>query len=173
MRDRRFIAKHRGGPLDVERHRMLVGWAAECAEHVLRLFEQNNRDDRPKHAIQMARAWAKGDVSVGIAQRAAWAAHAAAREAEGMHATEAARAAGHAAAAAHMADHSLGGAIYALRAVEKIGGSIESERDWQIKRLPKEVRDLVLSAWSSDRLRRFAPGNAAQGIAAETHTSRR
>jgi hypothetical protein len=68
MRDRRFVAVHRGGPLDRERHRLLATWAADCAEHVMALFETCSADERPRRAITVARAWARGDVPVGTAQ---------------------------------------------------------------------------------------------------------
>src|SRR5438045_2386170 len=67
MRDPRFVAVHRGGPLDVAKHRLLAAWAAECAEHVLLLFEECSSDDRPQRAVEMAKAWARGEVSVGDA----------------------------------------------------------------------------------------------------------
>src|SRR5438093_6625697 len=118
MRDRRFVAVHRGGPLDVAKHRLLAAWAADCAEHVLPLFEEGNSDDRPRRAVETARAWARGEVSVGDARKAAVGAHAAARGTTSKSATAAARAAGHAVATAHMADHCLGPAIYGLKAVE-------------------------------------------------------
>lgn len=156
MRDRRFVAVHRGGPLEIARHRLLAAWAADCAEHVLPLFEANSSDDRPRHAIEIARAWARGEVSVGACQKAAVAAHAAARDATGKSAagqsaaskaaTAAARAAGHAVATAHMADHCLGPVIYGLKAVEATRASTDDERDWQLAQLPDEVRELVISA---------------------------
>ena len=155
MRDRRFVAVHRGGPLDLARHRLLAVWAADCAERVLSLFEAGGADDRPRRAVETARAWARGEAPVGAAQKAAVAAHAAARAAGGA-ATAAARAAGHAVATAHMADHSLGGAYYALNAVAAAGASIDAERAWQLDRLPGEVRALVLSA-----LARRMPGRYA------------
>jgi hypothetical protein len=128
MRDRRFVAVHRGGPLDVAKHRLLAAWAADCAEHVLPLFEAGNADERPRRAVETARAWARGVVSVGDARKAAVGAHAAARGATSESATAAARAAGHAVATAHMADHCLGPAIYALKAVEAAGASTDAER---------------------------------------------
>lgn len=146
MRDKRFVAAHRGGPLDLATHRLLALWAADCAEHVLPLFIERSSDDRPKQAIETARAWARGEVPVGVAQKAAVAAHAAAREGASKAATAAARAAGHAVATAHMADHSLGGVIYGLKAVEASGGSTDAEYAWQIGRLPEELRELVVSA---------------------------
>jgi hypothetical protein len=39
MRDRRFVAVHRGGPLDVTKHHLLAAWVADCAEHVLRFLK--------------------------------------------------------------------------------------------------------------------------------------
>jgi hypothetical protein len=146
MRDRRFVAVHRGGPLDVAKHRLLAAWAADCAEHLLPLFEECSADVRPRHAVETARAWARGEVSVGAAQKAAVGAHAAAREVNSKAATAAARAAGHAAASAHMADHCLGPAIYATKAFEATGASADAERAWQVEQLPDEVRHLVVSA---------------------------
>lgn len=146
MRDRRFVAVHRGGPLDMARHRLLAMWAADCAEHVLPLFENCSSDDRPRRAIKVARAWARGEVRVGVAQKAAVAAHAAAREATDKSAIAAARAAGHAAATAHMAEHSLGPVIYGAKAVAAAGRSTDAERAWQLKRAPRELRALIKSA---------------------------
>src|SRR5262245_15680496 len=128
MRDRRFVAVHRGGPLDVTRHRLLAAWAADCAEHVLPLLEACSSDERPRRAVETGRAWGRGEVAVGAAQKAAVGAHAAAREMTSESATAAARAAGHAAATAHMADHCLGASLYALRAVEAAGAAAEVER---------------------------------------------
>ena len=146
MRDRRFVAVHRGGPLDLQKHRLLASWAADCAERVLPLVDECRSDDRPRQAVETARAWARGEVPVGAAQKAAVAAHAAAREVTSKAAIAAARAAGHAVATAHMADHSLGGAFYALKAIEAKGASPEPERAWQLEQIPEEVRELVLSA---------------------------
>ena len=70
MRDRRFVAVHRGGSLDEAKHRLLAAWAADCADHVLPLFEECRADDRPRRAIETAKAWARGAVSVGVAQKA-------------------------------------------------------------------------------------------------------
>ena len=170
MRDRRFVAVHRGGPLQIADHRLLAAWAADCAEHVLPLFKECNADDqRPQRAIEIARAWARGEVLVGDAQKAAVGAHAAAREASSAAATAAARAAGHAVATAHMADHCLGPAIYGVKAVVVAGGSAEAERAWQMEQLPDELRELIESALTSrlgtgsnQRRRRSVP-DAANG----------
>ena len=151
-RDPRLVAIHRGGLLDVPRHRLLASWAADCAEHVLPLFTAKYpEDDRPRRAIETARAWSRGEASVGEARKAAFAAHAAARGASDATACEVARAAGHAVATAHMADHELGAAAYAIKAVRlaspppdaRMAG--ERECRWQREHLPEAIRELVLS----------------------------
>jgi hypothetical protein len=151
-RDPRFVALHRGGLLDVPRHRLLASWAADCAEHVLPLFTARYpEDDRPRRAIETARAWSRGEATVGEAREAAFAAHAAARSASDAAAREVARAAGHAAATAHMADHELGAAAYAIKAVRRASPAAdampagEREGRWQREQLPEAIRDLVLS----------------------------
>lgn len=151
-RDPRFVAIHRGGTLDECTHRLLASWAADCAEHVLPLFEERHPQDlRPRLAIATARAFARGEAGVMEAREAAYAAHDAARESDDAVASAAARAAGHAVATAHMADHELGGAFYAIRAVraasapEEAQSAAEAECRWQRERLPDEIRELVLS----------------------------
>ncbi len=150
-RDARFVTVRRGGTLEDAQHRLLAAWAADCAEHVLETFRlQHPEDDRPQRAIEQARAWSRGEISMTEARQAAYAAHAAARMATGA-ARECARAAGHAAATAHMADHELGAAAYAIRAVRAASpaeGREEAGRaecEWQRERLPEAIRALVLS----------------------------
>lgn len=145
MRDRRWIAEHRGGPLDRESHRFLARWAAGCAERVLPLFVRHAEDPRPRLALEVARAWADGEVATGAAMKAAVAAHAAARVARDKAAIAAARAAGHAVATAHAADHSMGALLYALKALEVSGDASQSELDLQLAKLPPHLLDLVSS----------------------------
>ena len=155
-RDPRFVTLRRGGSLTDADHHLLAVWAAACAEHVLHFFEgAHPADQRPRLAIEQARAWARGEITMTQARTAAYAAHAAAREASGP-AREAARAAGHAVSVAHMADHELGAAAYAIRAVRAAAGPDDrdevgrAECRWQRAQLPAEVRDLVLD---DERLR--------------------
>jgi hypothetical protein len=166
MRDRRFVAAHRGGPLEPHHHRLLAAWAADCAEHVLPLFDDHIQDERPRRAVAAARKWAEGGIKVGEAQKAAVAAHAAAREAGHPAAIAAARATGHAAATAHCADHSLGAAHYALKAVAANGGSPEAERTWQIARLAAALRGLVVSALE---IRFGNPSGKPTGMSPQRH----
>lgn len=128
----------------MEDHRKLAAWAALCAERVVERFCE---DERPRAAIEAARAWAKGEVRPGVCMKAAVAAHAAAREAGEPRSIAAARAAGHAAATAHAANHSLGAALYAAKASE----DADTELDWQIAQAPPELRALIASGIAMKR----------------------
>ena len=145
MRDKRFVAEHRGGPLKKEQHYQLMIWASECAENVLPLFGETI-DERLQNALLTAKEWAKGNASVGDAMKASVAAHTVARESSHPTSVAVARSVGQAVATAHMADHSLGAAWYALKAVKNAGKSIDAERRWQDEQLPSEIKDLILTA---------------------------
>jgi hypothetical protein len=149
-RDPRFITVRRGGSLQDSDHRLLALWAADCAQHVLYLFEEAQpNDDRPRRAIELARAWTRGEVTMTQARTAAGYANAAAR-ALGGSGRHAAYAAGQAAAVAHVAAHQLGAAAYAIKAVRAAAPRGESESagrrecQWQREQLPDAIRDLVL-----------------------------
>ena len=43
MRDKRFIALHRGGLLTKDNHHKLIRWARECSEHVLSLIDEKKK----------------------------------------------------------------------------------------------------------------------------------
>jgi hypothetical protein len=146
MRDKRFIAEHRGGPLKREQHRQLMKWACDCAGNVLPLFGEKV-DERLKNALFIAQEWAQGNATAGDARKASLQAIAVAHESSNPVAIAVARSVGHAVASAHMADHSLGAALYALKAVKNsVGRSIDTERKWQNEQLPPEIMDLVLTA---------------------------
>ncbi|MFZ9932807.1 MAG: putative immunity protein [Chthoniobacterales bacterium] len=145
MRDRRFVAVHRGGPLDLDSHRILARWGADCAKRVLPFYERESKDQRPRLAIEAVRAWARGKTKPGVAMKAALAAHAAAREAQNASSIAAARAAGQAAGAAHCADHCMGALLYALEARAADGRSVKAELRRQLGKLPGHLRDQVRS----------------------------
>jgi hypothetical protein len=149
-RDSRFITVRRGGTLQDSDHRLLAVWAADCAEHVLHLFEQvQPADARPRQAIEQGRAWVRGEVTMSQARAAAFAANAAARDLSSA-ARHAAHAAGQAAAVAHVAAHELGAAAYAIKAIRSAAPEGELERagrqecQWQRGQLPDAIRNLVL-----------------------------
>jgi hypothetical protein len=149
-RDPRFITIRRGGSLTDDNHHLLALWAATCAEHVLHLFESAKpSDSRPRYAIEQARAWTRGEITMSQARAAAGHAMAAARDLSGA-ARHAAYAAGQAAAVAHVAAHELGAAAYAIKAAQAAAPEDEREQAgrqecrWQRDQLPDEIRELVL-----------------------------
>ena len=150
IRDKRFITIRRGGLLTNKDHHLLAIWAAQCAEHVLRYFEEARPDDgRPRCAIELAYEWVNGRITVKEAHAAAGHANAAARELVGAP-KFAALAAGQAVAVAHVAAHELGAAAYAIRAVmaavEEEERALAGNREcqWQRGMLPGDIRDLVI-----------------------------
>jgi hypothetical protein len=150
VRDPRLITIRRGGTLTDEDHHRLALWAATCAEHALGLFEATRPDDhRPRRAIELARAWARGEVRMTEARVAAGHANAAARDLHGAPRL-AAYAAAQAAAVAHVAAHELGAAAYAIRAAQAAAPVDEAKRAgrrecrWQRDQLPSAIRELVL-----------------------------
>jgi hypothetical protein len=108
VRDPRLITIRRGGTLTDEHHHLLAEWALQCAEHVLHLFEEQAPDDtRPRDAIDVGRAWIRGEVPMTVAHDTAFTANAAGRGLPDP-ARFAALSAGQAVAVAHVAAHDLG-----------------------------------------------------------------
>ncbi|WP_145322212.1 putative immunity protein [Paenibacillus xylanexedens] len=123
-------------------HHTLACWAAECAERVLPIFEaQQLEDRRARNAIAAGRGWIRGEITMVDARKAAFAAHAAAREADNVAASASSRAAGHAAATAHVKEHAVHAATYAVKAIfyespmEEQEQRILEERTWQYQYL--------------------------------------
>lgn len=147
MRNRGFVAVHRGGPLIINNHRKLIRWAINCVEHVLPFIEVTV--DKPlTNALSIAKDWERGQATTGDAIKASLRAHAVAKASVDPVVSAIARAAGQAVATAHMADHSVGAALYALKALKLAGKSLLQERAWQteqINQLPSEIADLVLN----------------------------
>jgi hypothetical protein len=97
-----------------EEHKRLALQAAKCADMVLALFTQERPDDsRPKAAIEAARNWAAGELSVAEARK----------ECSIPAATAAARCAGHAAATAHVWTHAAVAEAYMKKAMTTKAGS--------------------------------------------------
>lgn len=150
MSRKEFIVVTDSISLNAKDHKLLAVWAADCAERALSLFEDaNTDDDRPRRAIEAARAWVRGHLKMTEARAAAIAAHAAARNSDSESARLAARAAGHAAATAHVADHAPHAADYAIKAIsvaptnEDADPVVAAEREWQHKQLAQHLRKLL------------------------------
>ncbi|MFW0785106.1 putative immunity protein [Gordonia sp. CPCC 206044] len=149
-RDPRLVTIRRGGTLTDADHHRLALWAADCAEHVLYLFEREQpHDRRPREAIEYIRAWVRADVTMTQSRAAGGHAMGAGRPLRGAP-RHAAYAAGQAGAVAHVAAHDLGAAAYAIKAAvaaAPLGQGEQARRRecrWQRARLPVEIRALVL-----------------------------
>lgn len=145
MRDKRFVAEHRGGSLTKDQHKQLVLWACKCVENVLQLISKKV-DERLTNAIKIAKEWTEDNVSVGDARNASFDAIAVANELTNPIEIAVARSVGHAVATAHMADHSLRAAEYAIKAIKLADTSFDIERKFQDKNLSLDIKELVLSA---------------------------
>ena len=143
--------------LSLDSLRAIGGWAADCAERALWVYETNpDSDSRPRAAIEGIREFAAGGRRTARLRTLALEAHAAAREIGDPAAAAAARAAGSAAASAythpladvHQTKHVVGPAAYAALALElehsgdpSIG---DGEVRWVIEHAPSEAREVLL-----------------------------
>lgn len=143
--------------LRLESLRAIGGWAADCAERALPVYELRAASDpRPRAAIDGIREFASGGKRVARLRTLALAAHAAAREVGDPAAAAAARAAGGAAASAythplvdvHQTKHIVGPAAYAALALELEHAGDPSVADgevrWAIEHAPSQAREVLL-----------------------------
>jgi hypothetical protein len=142
--------------LSLESLRVLGGWAADCAERTLSIYETRaDSDSRPRAAIEGIREFASGGKRTAQLRSLALSAFSAAREANDPAAVAAARAAGLAASSAYthpLADvqqtkHIVGPAAYAALAHELNQGGDPSIGDheviWAIEHVPPQVREIL------------------------------
>lgn len=136
--------------------REITLYAAKCARQALSIFEARYPGDRrPREAIEGAEAFGHGARRTALLRSQAWAAHAAAREAQDPAAADAARAASLAAAAAylhpkatpHQVRHILGPAAHQALALEIAAGRDETvgneQLRWALSRATPAVRDVL------------------------------
>jgi hypothetical protein len=143
--------------LSLESLRANGGWAADCAERALPVYESHaGSDSRPRAALEGIREFAGGAKRTVRLRSLAMQAHAAAREVGEPAAAAAARAAGAAAASAythpladvHQTKHIVGPAAYAALALELDHdgdpGVADGEVRWAIEHAPSEAREVLL-----------------------------
>ena len=143
--------------LNLDSLRAIGGWAADCAERALSVYETHpHSDSRPRAAIEGIRGFAGGGKRAARLRSLACQANAAAREVGDPAAAAAARAAGLAAASAythpltdvHQTKHIVGPAAYAALALEleHSGDSNISDGEvrWAIDHAPSEAREVLL-----------------------------
>ena len=151
--------------IDKQKHKTLVLWSIECAERVLPIFEKKYpQDERPRKAIEAAKAWAHGEIKMPEAKRAAHAAHNAATEVvkDDAAACAAARASGHVVGTVHVATHAMGfvmytitAFIYAADAVSDPDDVIAKECKWLYQRLQywESNMDKINVSWAAFLIR--------------------
>ena len=143
--------------LSMESLRAIGGWAADCAERALSVYETRAPSDaRPRAAIEGIRVFAAGGKRAARLRSLALSAFSAAREAGDPAAAAAARAAGLAASSAythpladvHQTVHIVGPAAYAALALELDHGGDpgigDAEVRWAIVHVPSAVRAVLL-----------------------------
>ena len=151
--------------------RLVAGWAADCAERVLGVFEaEAPADARPRDAIARARAFARGDLDSAEEIRRRFVAGKAAGAVGSPAAIAAARAAAQAAAVAHMGAHALGAAAYAAKAAglaaPDSSAAVAEEISWQVSHMSPGVRGALqtLPRVGEDPSGPLGPGLLASGI---------
>jgi hypothetical protein len=125
--------------------RIVAAWAADCAEHVLEIFEAAAPgDSRPRELIARTRAFARGELDVAEAIRRRFVSGVRGREVRDPAASAAARSAGQAAATPHMGAHALGAAAYAANAAGLAApdraGALSDEVRWQLDHTSAAVK---------------------------------
>lgn len=125
--------------------RLVAAWAADCAEHVLHLFQAEAPDDsRPQDAIARAHAYSRGELEAAGEIRRRFVAGRAASAVSSLPAIAAARSAAQAAGVAHMGAHALGAAAYAAKArglaSDHESDAMADEVRWQLSIMSEPVR---------------------------------
>jgi hypothetical protein len=149
--------------------RILAGWAADCAERVLPLFEMEApTEGTPRDAIARARAFGRGDLDAAGEIRRRFVAGRAAKVVTSPAAVAAARSAAQASGVAHMGAHALGAAAYAAKAVALAHPDrpVEDEVRWQLEHATPAVREALrrLPPLGEDPAGPLGPGLLASGV---------
>lgn len=143
MRNRRFVARHRGGELEKWQQHELMRWACSCGRHLVPLAAAEHAK-LLREALATGEQWAEGATAAGLCMKAARQLHAAAKQMDPV-SCAVTRAVAHAVATAHAGDHSLGVVLYGAKATALADMNAEAERSWQIRQLTDAIRDLVLT----------------------------
>jgi hypothetical protein len=150
--------------IEKQKHRTLVLWKIECAEHILPIFEEKHpQDKRPRKAVEAAKTWAHGEIKMPVAKKAAHAAHNAATAVA--EEDPAARAMGHVVGTVHVETHAIGVVMYGITAFVYAGKQedaddvIARECDWFYDRLLywEANIDNVDTTWAPFLLREDVP----------------
>ena len=104
--------------IELQKHRTLVMWAFDCAQVPLSLLEAKYPNElRPRKALELCEAWARGIIKMPEAKRAILDCHAVAKEIDEKEYIAIVHAIGHACATVHVETHALGLVFYELTAI--------------------------------------------------------
>lgn len=164
--------------LSEDDRRRVARWAADCAEHVLPLFEAEADDDRARDGLERTRAYARGELDSASQIRRRFEAGRAAGSATSAAAVAAARAVGQASGVAHMGAHALGAAAYAAKAAGLAAGTSADEQEtarqaevaWQLEQLDDAARTALaaLPLLGEDSSGPLGSGLLSSGVLAVT-----
>jgi len=121
--------------IELQNHRTLVLWIFDClgawlpsgssvpGSNILAAFEAKYpQEARPRRAVELGEAWARGTIKMQIAKKAILEAHAVAKELDDKEAVALVHAIGQGVATVHVQTHALGLVVYELSAlVYKLG----------------------------------------------------
>ena len=151
--------------------RTVAAWAADCAEHVLAIFESAAPGDgRPRELIARTRLFARGELDVADEIRRRFIGGVPAGEVQDPAAMAAARAAGQAAGIPHMGAHALGAAAYAAQAAGLAAPhravAVDEEVRWQLDHMSAAVSAALrlLPPVGENRQGPLGPGLLASGL---------
>lgn len=101
-----------------QEHRVLIIWALDCAKETVTQFEKKYpQEQRPRKALELCEAWAKGEIKMPTAKRAILDAHAAAKEVSSREYGALCHAVGQAGSVVHVKTHAMGLPFYELTAI--------------------------------------------------------
>ena len=125
-----------------QHHRTMVLWVLDlAAESVAKLEEKYPDENRPREALEAARAWAAGKIKMRLAQRKILDCHAFAKEIGSREDIALCHAIGQACAVVHTAGHAIGYPMYDLSAIvyrfgiENCAETVEQRRREYINKL--------------------------------------
>jgi len=157
--------------LSLADRRLVAAWAADCAERVLWVFEEEAAaDDRPRDAIARARAFARGELDAAGEIRRRFAAGRAAHAVTSPAAKAAAWSAAQASGVAHIGAHALGAAAYAAKAAATTATAApdagHAEIAWQLEHLSEPVKVALrrLPLLGDDSSGPLGPGLLTSGV---------
>lgn len=157
--------------LSEDDRRLVATWAADCAEHVIHLFEADPEASAAiADALARTRAFGAGESTAAAEISRRMLAVKAAGEATTPAGAAAARSVAQASAVAHMGAHALGAAGYAAKAVglasDEPDEAIQAEIAWQFAQVtPEQRRALVkLPKVGTNEPGPLGPGLLSKGV---------